>query len=113
MFTPITTKALDDELEEIYNNINTINSLQTEDVIKTSLLENLMTQQRYMLEQKSKHLASMLQAGKNTAFDYIDADELHKEITSLKDQVETLYDKSKANSSRLDSIPEEDIKDNE
>lgn len=110
MFTPTTFKALDDEISRNSDNISNIDKVIFDVGVRGSALENLMDERKYLLEQKAKHLPSSLQAGKNTTFNDRDADNLHKEITSLKDQVKTLYDKSKNNHRRLEVIAEENTK---
>ena len=70
-------------------------------------MENLYDERRYLLDQKAKHLEASLQAGKNTHIDDIDADILHRDISSLKNKVDNLYNKSNENSRRLEVIPEE------
>lgn len=47
-----------------------------------------------MLDQKSKHLNSVLQKAKNVPISETDADNLRKEISELKTSVDKLFSKS-------------------
>lgn len=110
MFTPNTLKALDFEIRRNSDNIESIDKTISDKGVKQSVKDNLLEERQYLLDQKAKHLASSLQAGKNTPLNDIDADNLHKDITLLREKVNTLYDKSENNHNRLEVITEESSK---
>lgn len=88
MFIP-TTYSLNDEITRNSVNIANIDENVTSPEVKQSVLDNLLDR-RYLLDQKAKHLASVLQAGKNTSINDKDGDILHKDITNLKSRVDSL-----------------------
>lgn len=109
-FTPITYKSLEEEINRNYTNMVDIDKTISDEGVRNSIRDKLMDERRYLLDQKSKHLASIYQLGKNTDFTDVDADILHKEISSLKEKTDNLYKKSLNTSNRLNSIKEQSKK---
>lgn len=107
LFTPTTYKALDLEIARNSDNISDLDKTISDEGVKNSVLDKLMDERRYLLEQKGKHLSAILQLSKNTSIDDVDSDKLHKEISLLKQRTDSLYTKSINNSSRLDVVEEE------
>lgn len=101
-FTPTTYKDLQAEIENNINNLKQIDNITQDPQIREDMTRNLLDEQRYLLDQKSKHLASKVQMSRHQS---THDDSLHKEVTKLKEEIDSLCSKTKARS--LESITEE------
>lgn len=91
-FTPTTYQELNKEIKKNWMKINKLETTpEEEDYVK----ENLLDEKRYLLDQKAKHLKSLLDIAKNTPINDIDVDKLKKDIESLNKNAKTLLEKSK------------------
>lgn len=93
-FSPTTLGSLDDEIKRNASNINDLSKVCKHDLTKLSVSDALLDERKYLLDQKSKHLSSILQEGKNVPISDIDPDNLLKQISDLKLNVDKLYNKS-------------------
>lgn len=104
MFTPTTLSFLDKEIKENDLNLENLDNICKDETTKQSVKEKLIEEAKYLLDQKSNHLNSILQQAKNTPINSneTDVDNLHNEISCLKTKVKDLYEKSKDLQNRLD-----------
>lgn len=90
-FTPTTLQYLD---HDIKNNQDKLKNLDSNDIDYEANKKDLLDEERYLLDQKSKHLKSVLELAESTTLpgetNTIDKDKLQKEIKSLKQNVDTL-----------------------
>lgn len=105
--TPGTLDVLNNELRKNSIELGNVEKDGENSKNKGLSKEQLMDERSYLLEVKAKHLDAQLELGKRTEFKDIDPDHLHDEISNLRNKVNKLHDKSKANESRLYSISEE------
>lgn len=95
-FTPVTLSYLDAEIRRNSENLKELSNICKDDITKSSLNENLIDERKYLLEQKSNHLNSVLHEAKNTPINDLDIDKLHKDISELKTSVDKLLDESES-----------------
>ena len=93
-FSPNTLVFLDAEIRRNSINLETLTNVCKDPDTKTSINETLLEERKYLLEQKSKHLNSILQEASNTPLNDTDVDNMCKEISQLKTKVDNLYSKS-------------------
>ncbi|KAF1828026.1 hypothetical protein BDW02DRAFT_318181 [Decorospora gaudefroyi] len=87
-FTPKTLKELE---KEIFNNHEALNNLDRVDIdVRKSVKENLLDEQRYLLQQKSNHLQSVLDEAANTPINVLDTDELKSDVNNLQEKINKL-----------------------
>lgn len=94
MFTPNTLDSLNQEITNNKLNLDNIDNISKLDT-KQHVRENLLDERRYLLDQKAKHLDSVLQLAKTAPIYDIDADELEKDILKLKKKIDKLVEMSK------------------
>lgn len=93
-FSPNTLSYLDEEIKRNEENLEDINKVCKDQITKPSVMEVLMEERKYLLEQKSKHLNSVLQEAKDTPINDVDTDKLCDDITKLQSDVENLAKES-------------------
>lgn len=93
-FSPNTLSYLDEEIKRNKENLKDINKVCKDQFTKSSVMEALMEERKYLLEQKSKHLNSVLQEAKDTPINDVDTDKLCDDITKLQSDVENLAKES-------------------
>lgn len=93
-FTPRTLGELDKVIEENTSNLKAIDNLPIDDTTKPSIKEKLIDEKRYLLDQKAKHVNSVLQQAKNTNLHDVDVDNLRKQVSQLKTTVDDLMNQS-------------------
>lgn len=93
-FTPSTLSYLDAEIKRNSENLKELSNICKDDTTMSSLNEQLVDERKYLLQQKSNHLNSILQEAINTPIDESDIDKLRKDISELKTSVDKLFDKS-------------------
>ena len=107
-FSPTTYEALEGEIRRNAHNLEDLNEICKNKETKESINENLLHERKYLLEQKSKHLNSILQESSKVPLNETDIDSLCKDISNLKANVDNLS--SKSENLRYRSL--EDNKDN-
>lgn len=93
-FTPKTLKFLDEEIKQNSENLNNLGNVCNDDMTKVSVNENLLEERKYLLQQKSKHLASILHEASEIPLKETDVDTYFEDLSNLKDNVDNLVKKS-------------------
>lgn len=94
MFSPKTLGFLEQEIKHNASNLENLTNICKDPERKQSIHEALLEERKYLLEQKSNHLDSVLHEAKNTPQNDTDVDKLCKDISELKTSVDNLFTKS-------------------
>lgn len=94
-FTPLSSSTYEELNKEIKRNNDSLERLHSIEKENVSELEKLIDENRYLLDQKSKHLKSVLDIAKNTPISDLDTNNLHKDIESLSKKIKLLVERSK------------------
>jgi hypothetical protein len=78
-FTPTTYEELNKEIEKNEMQLSRLNTVREEE---DSLKEKLLDERRYLLDQKAKHLKSLLNIAVDRPINGVDVDRLQKDINS-------------------------------
>ncbi|KAK0070673.1 hypothetical protein PV326_002209 [Microctonus aethiopoides] len=80
-------------IEKFEQNLEFVDMITREE--NTTEKENLLEEKHYLLNQKAKHLKSLLNIAKNTPIFDVDVNKLHQDIETLDKDVKTLVEKAK------------------
>lgn len=94
-FTPFTPSTFEELNKEIKRNSALLSQIDTIQEENTTEKENLLEEKHYLLNQKAKHLKSLLNIAKNTPIFDVDVNKLHQDIEDLDKNVKTLVEKAK------------------
>ena len=89
-FTPFTPHTLDALENEIKTNEEKLSKLDKVSDSNAPEKEDLLDEKKYYLDQKAKHLISVLHEARKTQLNDIDEDKLLKDTTDLKSKVDEL-----------------------
>ena len=94
-FTPFTPSTFEELNKEIKRNSALLSQIDTIQEENTTEKENLLEEKHCLLNQKAKHLKSLLNIAKNTPIFDVDVNKLHQDIETLDKDVKTLVEKAK------------------